>query len=198
MSLARFFAAIRVARRELRSLAMRWYLRLAHPGVRCHRSVYFGPGARVRAFAGARIELGPGCHVHDGALIVAEGGSIEIGNDCLIGRGTVIVACSSIRIGAGTLIAEQVTIRDQDHAYDGEGNLAEQGNAAAPILIGHDVWLAAKVTVTKGVEIAPHVVVGANSVVTRSLVERGVYAGAPARLVRKVDAAVVEPAAQSL
>jgi acetyltransferase-like isoleucine patch superfamily enzyme len=36
--------------------------------------------------------------------------------------------------------------------------------------------------VTRGVEIAPHAVVGANSVVTRSLRDRGVYVGAPARL----------------
>ncbi|HEX4848716.1 MAG TPA: hypothetical protein VFV30_11270 [Novosphingobium sp.] len=192
----RFFAGLRKAHWALRSAAFRTYLRLAYPGVRCHRSVIFGKGVTVRAFDGARLEIGEGTVVLEHAWIQVEGGSLTIGRNCLIGRAAVVVCSEAIEIGDGTLTAEHVTIRDQDHNYAGEGRLETQGSSTAAIRIGHDVWLAAKVTVTRGVEIAPHAVVGANAVVTRSLPVRGVYAGAPARLVKPVEAAAVEPDAQ--
>jgi acetyltransferase-like isoleucine patch superfamily enzyme len=186
VKLVRLISALRVARLKLRSAAYRYYLRLAHPGVRCHRSIRFGRGVTIRAFDGGTIEFGANCAVLDYAQVQAEGGRITLGESCLVGRGAVIIGVDSIELGAGTMTAEHVTIRDQDHNHGGSGRLEQQGHTSAPIRIGHDVWLAAKVTVTKGVDIADHAVVGANSVVTRSLAERGVYAGAPARLIKRI------------
>lgn len=182
---SRAIAGLRTARFALRSAAMRTYLRLAYPGVRCHRSVIFGKGVTVRAFGGARLEIGEGTVVLEFAQLQVEGGSLVIGRDCQIGRGSVVVCCDRIVIGDGTLIAEHVTIRDQDHNHQGDGRLVSQGLVKAPIHIGNDVWLGAKVTVTRGVEIASHAVVGANAVVTASLPVRGVYLGAPARLLER-------------
>lgn len=182
MSAAKIFAAVRTFRMAARSAGYRFYLGLAHPGVRCHPTVRFGRGVTVRAFAGARIEIGAHCEVLDYAWLQALGGTLAIGEHCLIGRGAVVFCAESIEIGAGTMTAEYVTIRDQDHAHTGDGRLETQGHVSAPIRIGHDVWLGAKVTVTKGVDIAPHAVVGANAVVTQSLPERAVYGGVPARL----------------
>lgn len=185
--ITRALAALRKARFALRSAALRTYLRMAYPGVRVHRSVIFGKGVTVRAFDGAQLEIGEGSVVLEYAQLQVEGGSLVIGSNCLIGRGSVVVCSDRIEIGDGTLIAEHVTIRDQDHNHRGDGTLLSQGSTTAPIRIGHDVWLGAKVTVTRGVEIAPHAVVGANAVVTASLPDRGVYVGAPARLLRRVD-----------
>lgn len=184
---AHAFAGLRKARFAIRSTAIRAYLRAAYPGVRCHRSVIFGKGVTVRAFDGGRLEIGEGTVVLEYAQLQVEGGSLVIGRDCLIGRGTVVVCADHIDIGDGTLIAEHVTIRDQDHKHRGDGRLVSQGSVTAPIRIGHDVWLGAKVTVTRGVEIAPHAVVGANAVVTASLPVRGVYVGAPARRLGRED-----------
>lgn len=185
--IARAFAGLRKARFAIRSAAMRTYLRLAYPGVRVHCSVIFGKGVTVRAFDGAQLEIGEGTIVLEYAQLQVEGGSLVIGNNCLIGRGTVVVCSERIEIGDGTLIAEHVTIRDQDHNHRGDGRLVSQGSATAPIRIGQDVWLGAKVTVTRGVEIAPHAVVGANAVVTSSLPKRGIYVGVPARLLRREE-----------
>jgi acetyltransferase-like isoleucine patch superfamily enzyme len=184
--LRRLFAGVRLLSYRLRSFAIRTYLHLAYPGVRCHRSVIFGKGVSVRAFDGARLEIGEGAVVLEYAQVQADaGGHLVIGKGCLVGRGAVIICTESIEIGDGTLIAEHVTIRDQDHRHGGAGRLESKGRDSAAIRIGHDVWLGAKVTVTRGVEIAPHAVVGANSVVTRSLPDRAVYVGAPARPIRK-------------
>ncbi len=182
MILRKGFALLRRVRLTLRSAAMRAYFRAAYPGVSCAGSARFGPRARVRAFAGGSIEIGADCFIHDDVLMIADGGVLRLEAGTHVGRGSVIASKSAITIGAGTQVAEHVTIRDHDHQWQGDAPLAAQGFATAPIAIGHDVWLAAKVTVTKGVTIAPQSVVGANSVVTRSLETRGAYAGAPARL----------------
>lgn len=191
--IARFHAALRVAHYRLRSAWLRFYLPRAYPGIRCHRSVIFCRGTTVQAFASGRIDLGEGCVVQDYAVLIAEGGSMTIGPGCVIGRGSLIAARERVTIGAGTLIAEHVTIRDQDHAHQTDAPLSAQGMATAPVEIGHDVWLGAKVTVTKGVSIAPHAVVGANAVVTRTLGERGVYVGAPARPIARNSGAERHP-----
>ncbi len=182
MMLPRAFAGLRLLGMALRSFRQRSYLKLAHPGVRCHPTVRFGRGISIRAFAGAHIEIGKGSVIQDYALVIAEGGNLVIGEDCLIGRGCVVVCTEAITVGDGTLIAEYVTIRDQDHAHAADAALDAQGLTSAPVVIGKNVWLGAKVTVTRGVEIAAHAVVGANAVVTRSLPDRGVYGGVPARL----------------
>ena len=181
---ARLCAGLRLSRWKLRSAAIRTWLRLAYPGVRCHPSVIFGKGVTVRALNGAVLEIGAGTAILEHAQVQADGGRLTIGQNCLIGRGAVVICAEAIEIGDGTLTAEHVTIRDQDHNHAGTGRLETQGSSTAPVRIGHDVWLGAKVTVTKGVEIAAHAAVGANAVVTTSLPERGVYVGAPARLAR--------------
>lgn len=182
MILRKGFALLRHLRLALRSAAMRAYFRAAYPGISCAASARFGPRARVRAFAGGSIEIGTNCFIHDDVLMIADGGVLRLEAGTHVGRGSVIACKQAITIGTGTQVAEHITIRDHDHNWQDDAPLAEQGFATAPIAIGHDVWLAAKVTVTKGVIIAPQSVVGANSVVTRSLETRGAYAGAPARL----------------
>jgi acetyltransferase-like isoleucine patch superfamily enzyme len=196
--IARLFSVLRRGWWRLRSLRIRTVLRLAYPGVRCHPSVRFGRGVTIRAFDGARIDIGRNVGILEYAQVQADrGGHLILGEQCLIGRGAVVICGQSIEIGAGTMTAEHVTIRDQDHNHEGDGRLETQGSTTAAIKIGHDVWLGAKVTVTKGVEIAPHSVVGANAVVTRSLPERGIYAGAPARLLRRVTGSAVERSEQT-
>lgn len=160
---------------------MRWYLAAAYPGVRCAPDVRFGRHARVRAFAGGRIELQRGVELGDDALIIAEHGSVVLESGASAGKGAVIVARERITIGSGTLIAEYVSIRDQDHVHGAPGPLAAQGFVTAPIEIGRNVWIGAHVTVTRGVAIGDHAVVGANAMVTRTLPPAGRYGGVPAR-----------------
>jgi acetyltransferase-like isoleucine patch superfamily enzyme len=179
--ISRAFALFRRLSWQLRSARIRAVLRFAYPGIACHRSVQFGRGVTIRTFDGGRIVFGEGVTVLEHAQVQADrGGLLTLGKNCLIGRGAVVICTEAIEIGAGTMTAEHVTIRDQDHVHTGDAPLEAQGTASAPIKIGDNVWLGAKVTVTKGVEIAARAVVGANAVVT----ERGVYGGAPAKLIR--------------
>lgn len=139
-------------------------------------------GAVIRTFDGGSVVIGAGTHVWQNAVIEAKAAPITIGARSLINTGVFIGASFGISIGADALIAEYVTIRDADHAFDDpEAAINTQGMQGREVLIGDGVWLAAKVTVTKGVSIGARSIVGANSVVTRPIGAGEIHAGAPAR-----------------
>ena len=184
MLLRKFFSGVRQCVDTGRSACMRQYLRLVFPGIKCHPTVRFGRGLTIFAYDGGVMEIGAATRIDDGARVVVQRGRLIIGQDCLIGRGSGIECLEELIIGDGTLIAEYVMIRDQDHRHEGEGRLDGKGMITAPIKIGHDCWLGAKCTITRGVEIAPHSVIAANAVVTRSALVRGIYGGVPARLIK--------------
>ena len=52
------------------------------------------------------------------------------------------------------------------------------------IVIGNDVWIGAQATILKGVEIADGAVVGAGSVVTKSVPPNAIVVGNPAKVVQ--------------
>ena len=86
------------------------------------------------------------------------------------------------------LIGELVSIRDHDHAFDRTDTpILDQGRRTAPVVIGDDVWVGAKATITAGVTIGPGTVVGAHAVVTHDLPAGCVAVGVPARVVRRRD-----------
>ncbi len=53
--------------------------------------------------------------------------------------------------------------------------------------IGNNVYIAANSTVIGGISIGDNVIIGAGSVVNKSLPGNGVYAGNPVRLIRHID-----------
>ena len=96
------------------------------------------------------------------------------------------------RIGDDCLLAEMVSIRDHDHNFARlDVPIRQQGATCAPVKIGRDVWLGAKVTVLKGVSIGDGAIIGANSVVTRDVPPRAIAVGSPARVIKMRDGSAV-------
>jgi maltose O-acetyltransferase len=70
--------------------------------------------------------------------------------------------------------------RDVDsdqHDFD-----ADREERIAPVEIGDHVWVAADVTITKGVRIGHHSIVGARSLVTRDVPDHKLAFGSPAEV----------------
>ncbi len=156
-----------------------------------YRRAEFGPLCDIRH--GFRLTMAPGATAHFGARCSIDrmfpmetGGSIDIGADTIIGHHCTIAARSSVVIGSECLIGELVSIRDHDHAIENRSVTTRlQGDAIAPVRIGDNVWLGAKVTVVKGVTIGDGAVVGANAVVTTDLPPGSVAVGVPARVIKQ-------------
>lgn len=178
---------LRRALRGVRSLARRtasWarilYLRAAYPGIHIAKGTYVGPGCDISAGAGARVSLrgvtvGRGCQI-----IAGPGAVIDIAAES-IGPNSVIVARHRIEIGAGSMLAEMVVVRDSDHARPEGAALRDGHHVSAPVVLGRDVWIGARGTVLRGVEIGDGATVGAAAVVTRDVPQSATVVGIPAR-----------------
>ena len=146
----------------------------------------FEKGVSVRATDGGKIIIGNNVAISQGALLVAKGGTIKIDNDTFIGCGSIIVARSGIFIGNDALIAEYVTIRDQDHKLSlYPYRLA--GFDSSPINISNNVWIGAKASILRGSNIGESAVIGAHSLVNSAIPPFTISGGVPARVIRKVN-----------
>jgi acetyltransferase-like isoleucine patch superfamily enzyme len=158
------------------------FIRLFCPNLKISWQTKIGKGVTILAMKGSVIDI-RGVFVKDYSHLFAdEGAVIQIASNVEIGIGNVIVAKNKITIGANTLIAEYVTIRDQNHDLS---NLAQFN--VAPVMIGSNVWLGAKATVTMGVNIPDGTVVGAHSFVNKSISQRSVVAGIPAKIIKLIE-----------
>lgn len=115
-------------------------------------------------------------------------GSINIGYNTFFNVSCKIISMERIDIGSNCLFGPNVSIYDHDHKYEkSEKLICKQGFTKDKVKIGSDVWIGANVVITKGVYIEDRVIVGANSVVTKNLKSNGLYAGNPARLIKKLN-----------
>ena len=92
----------------------------------------------------------------------------------------------SLTIGDNVKIGGMVLITDTDaHPID---YIARRSSTAesksAPITIGDDAWIGAHCLILKGVTIGERSIIGAGSVVTRSIPPDCLAAGNPARVIR--------------
>ncbi len=111
---------------------------------------------------------------------------IIIGNHVLLVRNVTIAAQNKIIIGNYCMLAENVTIRDQDHAFSGITKPTRfQGYTTTPVVLEDDVWVGAGVTILRGVRIGKGCVIGANSVVNKSIPPYSIAAGVPAKVIKK-------------
>jgi len=113
---------------------------------------------------------------------------ITIGDQCGF-SGTIIAASQSITIGNRVLCGGNCTIVDTDrHPLDPISRASNKMAESAPIVIEDDVFLGINVVVLKGVRIGRSTVVAANSVVTHSLPAHVLAGGAPAKVLRELQA----------
>ena len=109
------------------------------------------------------------------------GKNLTLGKDVFINIGCRFQDTGGITIGDGTLIGHGSTLTTLSHDID-PNRRADM--TPAPIVIGHDVWLGAAVTVLPGVTIGDGAIVGAGAVVTKDVPANSVVAGVPAKLIR--------------
>ena len=132
------------------------------------------------------IRLAAGAQLDRGVVLLISGESrgaekIAIGRTAYINRSTIIDASERIEIGANAMVGPFCYITDHDHVIGSADDLVSK-----PTRIGERCWIGAHVTILKGVTIGDDSVVGAGSVVTKSLPARVIAVGNPARVIREI------------
>lgn len=106
--------------------------------------------------------------------------NISIGNGSGIGRNAYLFANAEIIIGDNVMIAPEVIIHTSNHIMKREVPMIEQGSNHIPVKIGNDVWIATRVVILSGVNIADGCVIAAGAVLTKNTEPYCIYAGVPA------------------
>ncbi|WP_341659358.1 acyltransferase [Vibrio sp.] len=158
-------------------------------GIHLPSSSYSRIGVRIRAYLVSKIfsDVGVNVNVAQGVYF-GRGSLISIGNNSGIGEKSRFVAMGKITVGNDVMIAPEVLILTGGHDYsDPKLLLREQVSTTAPVHIGNDCWIGARAIILPGVSITDRVIVGAGSVVTKSISESGIYAGNPAKKIKELD-----------
>ena len=106
------------------------------------------------------------------------------------GKNVFINACcrfqdqGGIIIGDNALIGHNVTIATLNHDYNPDNRASITPN---PVKIGKNVWIGSDSTILPGVEIGDGAIIGAGSVVTKSIPANTIAAGNPARIIRNIE-----------
>lgn len=173
-----------------------WHFRGRQAVVRAPRwlrvgtGVVIGDGVVIEAFAKQGVALGDRVTVARGAAILGSGVIAEpgvgvlVGNHTAIGANNVVWGQGGVRIGADCLLGPGVTIVSENHSFtDLDVPIRSIPGERAAVEIGDDCWIGAGAKVLAGVTIGHGTVVGAGSVVTRSLPPLSIAVGVPARVI---------------
>jgi len=148
-------------------------------------SLTFEDGDRIRAVFSELI----GASVDDGFSLIPPfyttgGENIRVGKRVFINQNCTLYDQASIDIGDDVMIGPNVSLITSSHPI--EPSRRRDGVAAAPIIVGKNVWIAAGVTVIGGVTIGDNSVIAAGSVVTKDVPADTLVAGNPARVIRSI------------
>jgi acetyltransferase-like isoleucine patch superfamily enzyme len=147
-------------------------------------------GNVLEALREGRLDLGKGALLEPDVWITAPGDArVRIGEGTFLNIGVMIAAEELVEIGDHCMLANGCFVTDSSHRYDDpEQPVPWQGFITkGPTRIEDNCWLGANVVVTSGVTIGERCVIGANSVLTRDIPAFSVAAGAPAKVLRKVE-----------
>ncbi len=139
---------------------------------------------------GKGVVINSGCYPNpvghsDTRLYTEKAESIlEIGDNTGMSN-AMIFAASRISIGNGVMIGAETIIMDND--FHNPDELARGTANPEFVKIDDNVFIGAKCIILKGVNIGKCSVIGAGSVVTHDVPEYEIWAGNPAKFIRKIQ-----------
>lgn len=186
------------------TLRIKLYPRINRMILKAH-GVVFGKNIQIPSkvlwlIRGARITIGDNFYLSSGNgvnpiasnlqadVYVEPGATLTIGNNVGMSS-TRLWIHESVRIGNNVKIGGCVLITDTDaHPMDYVARRSSnEGTKSAPVVIEDDVWIGAHCIILKGVTIGARSVIGAGSVVTKSIPADCVAAGNPCRVIKGLN-----------
>ena len=158
------------------------------------------PGKVTWAIWGSKVSIGDNFYLSSGNgvnhitsnlqadVYVEPGAALTIGNNVGMSS-TRLWIHESARIGNNVKIGGCVLITDTDaHPMDYMvRRSSNEGTKSAPVVIEDDVWVGAHCIILKGVTIGARSVIGAGSVVTKSIPADCVAAGNPCKVIKSLN-----------
>lgn len=138
---------------------------------------FYGLGNQLLRLYGARI--GKEVRIYPSVKIIFPW-TLDISDNVTIGDGVTLYGLGPIRIGAGTMVSQGVHFCAGTHDYA----YANLPLLKPEIRIGKAVWICADCFVGPGIEVGDYCILGARSVVVKSIPPLKIAAGNPARPIK--------------
>ncbi|MFM7267323.1 MAG: acyltransferase [Cyanobium sp.] len=155
-------------------------------GLSLPASTHIEAGCVISLGERARLRLGERNTFYPHVLIRLAEGWMETGRDVSFGPGVKIYETrAGLQIGDDCMLAAGVCISGVQHGIDDLSRpMRQQPVLALPVILEDDVWIGMNAVVQPGVTIGAHSVIGAGSVVTRSIPAWSIAHGVPCRVQR--------------
>jgi acetyltransferase-like isoleucine patch superfamily enzyme len=201
-----FQLVFRIIRKVVNTM-FNWYNVLATRILLCGNGVEFSsfrthgiPLIRVDR-QGGRIKIGKDFSMNNGykgnpigqsercVLLAGPNSSLVIGNNTGISQCALIAYAdlyvgNSVKIGGGSCVYTTDFHSLDKNIRGGVNDLKER--MCAPVNIDDNVFIGARCVILKGVSIGENSIIGAGSVVTKSVPANQIWAGNPAKFIRKL------------
>lgn len=143
----------------------------------------------------SNIKIGDSTTILSNARLAVYGSgseaNITIGNNCYIGFGFSALASAeaNISIGDNVLFASNVLVTNENHGIDPKSDIPymDQKLSARDVVIGNGCWIGEKACILSGVTIGEKCIIGAGSIVTKSIPSYSIAVGNPARIIKQYN-----------
>lgn len=154
--------------------------------IKIDKTVRIGKGVQIGQ--DGEVEILEGSSVWEYTKLIPAGGRIKIHKNVQIGAFCWFTGQGGIEIETNVLFADKVNIIANTHIYeDIQIPIMNQKSESKKIIIKEGSWIGCNVTILQGVTIGRNVVIGANSLVNRSIPDFSVAIGNPARVIKRYD-----------
>ena len=160
------------------------------------RAKIFGVTAGQNVYIGKHCSLKGKRHItlEDSVTVrpytqIWSGGTVRIGKGSEIGERCRISIANFLDIGEQVLLSPNVYITDCDHEYRNiDVSVINQGivQRGQKVSIGGGSYIGINAVIVGNVKIGNHCVIGANSVVTKDVLDYCVAVGSPAKVIKKM------------
>lgn len=164
-----------------------------HPSVKIkgYKKIIMASTSAIRRNVWVEINNGlfimkDGSYVNPGTRIYVDNATLTVGKNSLLNMDCNVIALGNIHIGDNVLIAHRCNIISGDHNYKRRDiPIRLQGHSVKDICINDDVWIGCQSIILGGVTIGKGAIIGAGSVVTKNVGENEIWAGNPAKFIKR-------------
>lgn len=168
-------------------------------GSRLHmmRKINFGSGVNIEnnvvidALSKNGVSIGNNVKIGDFTKILCTGTiknigiGIKIGDNCGIGENCFFGAAGGIEIGNDVIMGQNVRFHSENHNYSNlDIPIRLQGVTNKGIKIGNNCWIGSGAVFLDGVSVGDGCVIGANTLVNKSIPDNSIVAGNPVRIIK--------------
>lgn len=151
---------------------------------------YIGNYSYISALSNSGLKVGNNvtirefCWLQITSSLNNPGEGIIIGDNTYIGPRSNLGAAAILSIGERCQIGAGVSFIAENHEFSAGNKIIDQGVKRKGITVSDDCWIGNNCIILDGVEIGKGAVLGAGSVVTKSIPENAVVVGNPAKIIK--------------